>query len=66
MPDDTPFKDTLVLAQNDPTLDPFDAIEMIGVSGSMTSGGGIGNQAAAGRQPPRRVRSTTPGRAPGR
>ena len=25
MPDDTPFKDTLVLAQNDPTVDPFDA-----------------------------------------
>jgi hypothetical protein len=37
MPDDTPFKDTLVLAQNDPTVDPFDAIEMIGVPGGTST-----------------------------
>ena len=55
LPDDTPFKDTLPFAQNDPTLDPFDAIEMIGVPGSMAT-----SQPAAGTQPPTQV-PTTPG-----
>jgi hypothetical protein len=31
IPDDMPFKDCLALVQNDTTLDPFDAREMIGV-----------------------------------
>ena len=35
MPDDLPFKETLALAENDKTVDPFDAIEMIGVPGGM-------------------------------
>jgi hypothetical protein len=38
VPDDTPFKDTAALAENDPTVDPFDAIEMIGVPGGMATG----------------------------
>ncbi len=37
LPDDTPFKETLAIAENDPTVDPFDAIEMIGVPGGMAS-----------------------------
>ncbi len=37
MPDDTPFKETMASAQNDPTVDPFDAIEMIGVPGGTTT-----------------------------
>ena len=32
-PADLPFKDCLILIQNDTTVDPFDAIEMIGVVG---------------------------------
>ncbi len=32
VPDDLPFKSYLPLMQNDTTVDPFDAIEMIGVS----------------------------------
>ncbi len=40
MPDNTPFKDLIVLAENDPTLDPFDAIEMIGVPGASSAGTG--------------------------
>ena len=31
IPDDLPFKDYLPLVQNDTTVDPFDATEMIGV-----------------------------------
>ena len=31
VPDDLPFKETAALAENDKTVDPFDAIEMIGV-----------------------------------
>jgi hypothetical protein len=31
-PDDLPFKETAALAENDKTVDPFDAIEMIGPS----------------------------------
>jgi hypothetical protein len=67
MPDDTPFKDTLVLAQNDPTVDPFDQIEMIGVSGGMASG-----QPGSGNPAPPQVPTAppgplaTPGQAPGR
>jgi hypothetical protein len=38
LPDDTPFKETLQHAENDPTVDPFDAIEMIGVPGGMAPG----------------------------
>ena len=37
MPDDTPFKETLAISENDPTVDPFDAIEMIGVPGGTAS-----------------------------
>jgi hypothetical protein len=33
VPADLPFKDCLALAENDTTVDPFDAIEMIGVVG---------------------------------
>jgi hypothetical protein len=36
LPDDTPFKETKAIAENDPTVDPFDAIEMIGVPGGTT------------------------------
>ncbi len=35
VPDDLPFKDYLPLVQNDNTVDPFDAIEMIGVVSPM-------------------------------
>jgi len=31
VPDDLPFKDYLPLVQNDTTVDPFDAVEMLGV-----------------------------------
>ena len=61
LPDDMPFKDTLALAENDPTVDPFDAIEMIGVPGGMaTSAAG-----AAGSQPPI-AGADDPGHAPRR
>jgi len=33
IPDDLPFKDYLRLVEHDTTVDPFDAIEMLGVSG---------------------------------
>jgi hypothetical protein len=36
-PDDLPFKDCLAIAQSDTTVDPFDAIEMIGVPGETQS-----------------------------
>jgi hypothetical protein len=38
VPDDLPFKDYLPLLQNDNTLDPFDAIEMIGPVADPNSG----------------------------
>ena len=59
MPDDTPFKDTLAVAQNDPTVDPFDAIEMIGVPGGMAADSG-------GAPARRRPRPRPPGSGPGR
>jgi hypothetical protein len=37
LPDDLPFKDLLPLAEADNTVDPFDAIEMIGVPGTAAS-----------------------------
>jgi hypothetical protein len=50
LPDDTPFKESLAQAENDPTVDPFDAIEMIGVPGGMGSG-----QPESGAQAPSQV-----------
>jgi len=37
VPADLPFKETAALAEHDKTVDPFDAIEMIGVSASKES-----------------------------
>jgi hypothetical protein len=34
MPENLPFKDLLPMAMADTTVDPFDAIEMIGVVGN--------------------------------
>lgn len=60
MPDDTPFKDTLALAQADTTLDPFDQIEMIGVTA-----GSAGTQPPSGGAALPNAVPTTPGAAPG-
>jgi hypothetical protein len=38
VPNDLPFKDTAALAENDNTVDPFDAIEMIGASAANPGG----------------------------
>ncbi len=60
LPDDTPFKETLVLSENDPTVDPFDAIEMIGVPGGSASGSNQPTPAA----PPSGLPTTQPAPAP--
>ncbi len=38
VPDDVPFKEMAALVANDPTVDPFDAIEMIGVPAATAAG----------------------------
>ena len=60
MPDNTPFKDTLAIAQNDPTVDPFDQFEMIGVPGGLATG----QPEAGGAQAPTTVPTTPPGTIP--
>jgi hypothetical protein len=39
VPEDLPFKETAALAESDNTVDPFDAIEMIGASAATAAGG---------------------------
>jgi hypothetical protein len=54
LPDDTPFKETQAQAESDPTVDPFDAIEMIGVPGGMAPA----QPEAGGAQAPAQVPTT--------
>ncbi len=49
IPDDLPFKDYLPLVENDTTVDPFDAIEMIGVGSANPVSPG---PTPSGAQPP--------------
>jgi hypothetical protein len=66
LPDDTPFKETLVLSENDPTVDPFDAIEIIGVPGGSASGSNQPTPAAPPSGLPTTQPATAPAPAPGR
>ena len=55
VPADMPFKDYLPLVQNDNTVDPFDATEMIGVVQRKQPAGAFGSEAEPGwprSQPP--------------
>ncbi len=51
-PDNLPFKETAALADNDTTVDPFDAIEMIGVSAATAAAAGAGTPDPGTLQPP--------------
>ncbi len=51
-PDNLPFKETAALADNDTTVNPFDAIEMIGVSAATAAAAGAGTPDPGTLQPP--------------
>jgi hypothetical protein len=60
-PKDMPFRDLLPAAEQDTTLDPFDATEMLGVKGAPGSGGP--GRPSAATQPPRPAPAAQPPRA---
>ncbi|WP_165064567.1 hypothetical protein [Paludisphaera rhizosphaerae] len=51
VPDTLPFKDLLAAAEADTTVDPFDAIEMLGVAGATAGGPSSTPPPATGRAP---------------
>jgi hypothetical protein len=65
IPADLPFKEYLPMVEHDTTVDPFDAMEMLGVGTTQSEPARSPARGAAGSAAPEATRATAPGAATG-